>query len=138
MLIYSPLMESYDLVVIGGGPGGYICAIRASQMGMKVAVIESEKKLGGTCLRIGCIPSKALLDSSEKYVEISHLEEHGIKTSAPKLDLKKMMERKEKVVDRLTGGIEILFKKNKITRIEGKGKVVKGTETHKVEVELKG
>lgn len=131
-------METFDLVVIGAGPGGYVCAIRAAQMGLKVAVVESTKKLGGVCLNIGCIPSKALLDSSEKYAEVSHLEEHGIKVGAPKLELKKMMERKDKVVERLTNGIEGLFKKNKITRIEGKGKVIKGADTHKVEVELNG
>jgi dihydrolipoamide dehydrogenase len=128
----------YDLVVVGAGPGGYVCAIRAAQLGLKVACVESFKKLGGTCLNIGCIPSKALLDSSEKFAELAHFEEHGIKVGTPKLELKKMMERKDKVVDRLTGGIEMLFRKQKITRVEGRGKLVKGGTTHKVEVELAG
>lgn len=131
-------METYDLVIIGAGPGGYVCAIRAAQLGLKVACVESEKKLGGTCLNIGCIPSKALLDSSEKFAEATHLAEHGITVGAAKLDLAKMMDRKNKVVERLTNGIEGLFRKNKITRIEGKGKVVKGGEIHQVEIDFKG
>ena len=113
-------MADFDLIVIGAGPGGYVAAIRASQLGMKVACIEKEKTLGGTCLNIGCIPSKALLNSSEKFAEISkHAEEHGISTGKVSLDLAKLMQRKNKIVKQLTSGIGFLFKKNKITHIQG-------------------
>ena len=113
-------MEDFDLIVIGAGPGGYVAAIRATQLGMKVACIEKEPSLGGTCLNIGCIPSKALLNSSEKFVEISnHAAEHGIKTSKIDLDLNVLMDRKTKIVKKLTTGIGFLFKKNKITHIPG-------------------
>ncbi len=113
-------MEDFDLIVIGAGPGGYVAAIRAAQLGMKVACIEKEPSLGGTCLNIGCIPSKALLNSSEKFVEISnHVAEHGIKTSKIDLDLNVLMDRKTKIVKKLTTGIGFLFKKNKITHIPG-------------------
>ncbi len=113
-------MEDFDLIVIGAGPGGYVAAIRAAQLGMKVACIEKESSLGGTCLNIGCIPSKALLNSSEKFVEISnHAAEHGIKTSKIDLDLNVLMDRKTKIVKKLTTGIGFLFKKNKITHIPG-------------------
>ena len=92
-------MNDFDLVVIGAGPGGYVASIRAAQLGMKVACIEKESTLGGTCLNIGCIPSKALLNSSEKFMEISnHIEEHGIKTTKVDLDLAKLMQRKDKIV----------------------------------------
>jgi dihydrolipoamide dehydrogenase len=92
-------MSEYDLVVIGGGPGGYVAAIRAAQLGMTVACVEKRSALGGTCLNIGCIPSKALLQSSEKYAEACHeLENHGVKVGTVKLDLKTMMARKDKVV----------------------------------------
>ena len=113
-------MNDFDLVVIGSGPGGYVASIRAAQLGLKVACIEKELTLGGTCLNIGCIPSKALLNSSEKFMEVSnHTEEHGIKTSKIDLDLSKLMERKEKIVKKLTTGIGFLFKKNKIIHIPG-------------------
>ena len=113
-------MADFDLIVIGAGPGGYVAAIRASQLGLKVACIEKEKTLGGTCLNIGCIPSKALLNSSEKFAEISkHAEEHGISTGKVSLDLAKLMQRKNKIVKQLTSGIGFLFKKNKITHIQG-------------------
>src|SRR5688500_7753841 len=103
--------DSFDLVVIGGGPGGYVAAIRAAQLGMKVACVEMRGSLGGTCLNVGCIPSKALLDSSEKFEEARlHFAEHGIKAKV-ELDLKTMMSRKDKVVVDLTKGIEGLFKK---------------------------
>src|ERR1700745_2243803 len=98
--------ESYDLVVIGAGPGGYVAAIRGAQLGMKVACVEKEPALGGTCLRIGCIPSKALLDSSELFEKAREgLEVHGVKTSGVELDLAAMMRRKDKVVKGLTGGV---------------------------------
>ena len=113
-------MADYDLIIIGAGPGGYVAAIRAAQLGMKVACIEKETTLGGTCLNIGCIPSKALLNSSEKYIEFkTHAEEHGIKVGKVDLDLSKLMQRKDKIVKQLTAGIGFLFKKNKITHLNG-------------------
>jgi len=113
-------MEDFDIVIIGTGPGGYVAAIRAAQLGMKVACIEKEKTLGGTCLNIGCIPSKALLNSSEKFIELSqHAEEHGISASKVDINVSKLMQRKEKIVKQLTTGIGFLFKKNKITHIAG-------------------
>lgn len=122
----------FDLVVIGGGPGGYTGAIRAAQLGMKVAVVEKEKTLGGTCLNVGCIPSKALLDSSEHYADALHsLSEHGVKVGKVELDLNSMMGRKEKIVKDLTGGIVYLFKKNKIEWLQGTGRL---TSPNTVEV----
>jgi dihydrolipoamide dehydrogenase len=132
--------NNFDLVVIGGGPGGYVGAIKAAQLGMKVACVEKRGKLGGTCLNVGCIPSKALLDSSEKYEEAQHVfASHGIKMSKVELDLATMLKRKDQVVADLTKGIEGLFKKNKITYFLGEGKIIsanqvsvkseKGTET---------
>lgn len=114
--------DVFDLVVIGGGPGGYVCAIKAAQLGLKVACVEKRGALGGTCLNVGCIPSKALLASSEKFDEASHhLASHGVKIDKVTLDLKTMMGRKDKVVSELTKGIEFLFKKNKITYLKGTG-----------------
>ncbi|MFZ3230601.1 MAG: dihydrolipoyl dehydrogenase [Pseudobdellovibrio sp.] len=125
-------MESFDLVIIGSGPGGYVGAIRASQLGLKTAVIEKDKTLGGTCLNVGCIPSKALLQSSEYYYEANHdFASHGIKLDKISLDLPTMMSRKDKIVKDLTGGIEFLFKKNKITSLKGYGKIL---TTNTVEV----
>jgi len=118
------MAENFDLVVIGGGPGGYVAAIRAAQLGMKTAVVEKRGALGGTCLNVGCIPSKALLQSSEKYEEILHdAAEHGINVGSVKLDLKKMMDRKNNVLSDLNKGIEGLFKKNKITYYKGFGTI---------------
>lgn len=118
-------MENYDLVVIGGGPAGYTGAIRAAQLGLKTAVIEKDKTFGGTCLNVGCIPSKALLQSSEFYHEAQHdFVSHGIKLESVKLDLATMMARKTKIVSELTGGIEFLFKKNKITGIKATAKIL--------------
>ena len=118
-------MESFDLVVIGSGPAGYVGAIRAAQLGLKTAVIEKDKTLGGTCLNVGCIPSKALLQSSELYHEALHdFDKHGIVVSDVKLNLDAMMSRKNKIVSDLTGGIEFLFKKNKITPLKGLGKII--------------
>ena len=125
-------MADFDLIVIGAGPGGYVAAIRAAQLGMKVACVEKEKTLGGTCLNIGCIPSKSLLNSSEKYTEISkHAEEHGISTGKVVLDLAKLMQRKNKIVKQLTTGIGFLFKKNKITHLQGSASFI-DTKTIKV------
>lgn len=115
----------YDLIVIGAGPGGYVCAIRAAQLGMKVACVEKREKLGGTCLNIGCIPSKALLHATEKYDAASHhFKDLGIEVSGLKVDLKGMMKHKDKVVTDNTKGIEFLFKKNKIDWLKGEGKVI--------------
>lgn len=115
-------MEQYDLVVIGSGPGGYIAAIRAAQLKMKVAIVERYPKLGGTCLNVGCIPSKAWLDSSERYHETVHSHAlHGIEVGEVKLNVKKMSERVSKVVDGITGGVAFLMKKNKITVYYGHG-----------------
>jgi dihydrolipoamide dehydrogenase len=114
----------YDLVIIGAGPGGYVCAIRAAQLGMKVAVVEKRATLGGTCLNVGCIPSKALLQSSEKFHEARHtLAKHGVKLGAVELDLAAMMKRKTGVVDQLTKGVAFLFKKHKIEHVRGAGRI---------------
>ena len=116
--------KTYDVVVIGGGPGGYVAAIRAAQLGLKTACVEQRKTLGGTCLNVGCIPSKALLTSSEKFEEAKHsLAGHGIKLGSVELDLPTMMANKNKVVKDNTGGIEFLFKKNKIDWLKGKGRL---------------
>ncbi|CTQ55316.1 Dihydrolipoyl dehydrogenase [Roseibium album] len=106
-------MKSFDLVVIGGGPGGCVAAIRAAQLGMSVACVEGRGALGGTCLNVGCIPSKALLTSSAKYAELSHLAAHGIGVIDKTLDLGTMMGRKDKIVGDLTKGIAFLFKKKR-------------------------
>ncbi|MFN0067631.1 MAG: dihydrolipoyl dehydrogenase [Limisphaerales bacterium] len=114
----------FDLLILGAGPGGYVAAIRAAQLGLNVACVESEKALGGTCLRVGCIPSKALLESSERYAEAQHgLAAHGVKVTGVTLDLSAMLRRKDQVVTMLTKGIEGLFKKNRITRIAGRGRL---------------
>ncbi len=115
-------MESFDVTVIGAGPGGYVAAIRCAQLGMKTAIIEKRGTLGGTCLNVGCIPSKALLDSSEHF-HLAHkrFAEHGIKASGIALDMKQMIKRKNEVVKQTTGGIDFLMKKNKITVYDGMG-----------------
>ncbi len=124
--------KNYDLIVIGSGPGGYIGAIRAAQLGLKTAVVEKDKTLGGTCLNVGCIPSKALLDSSEHYHFANEgMAGHGVKVSSVSLDLAAMMNRKTKIVKELTGGIQYLFKKNRIDRFEGTGSFV---SSHQVRV----
>ena len=116
---------AYDLVVIGSGPGGYVCAIRAAQLGMKVAVVEKQKTFGGTCLNIGCIPSKALLHASELFEEAGHsFEKMGIKLAAPKLDLPGMMKFKDDGVDGNVKGVAFLFRKNKIEAFHGAGKIL--------------
>ena len=125
----------YDIVVIGGGPGGYVAAIKASQLGLKTACVEFDEdssgkvKLGGTCLNVGCIPSKSLLDSSYKFQQISEsFDEHGIKVSKPSYDLNKMMQRKDEIITKLTGGVAHLFKHNKVESIHGKGKLISANE----------
>jgi dihydrolipoamide dehydrogenase len=118
-------MKQHDLLVIGAGPGGYVAAIRAAQLGLNVGIVEKENVPGGTCLRVGCIPSKALLESSERYLETSEgLEEHGIWVGAVELDLAAMQKRKEKIVLMLTKGVAGLFKKNKITHYHGTAQFV--------------
>lgn len=117
-------MSEFDVVIIGAGPGGYVAAIRAAQLGLKVASVEREATLGGTCVRIGCIPSKALLESSERYLEAkSHLAEHGVKVGSVELDLAAMHARKDAVVKANTDGVAFLFKKNKIERVQGAGRL---------------
>jgi len=118
-------MASYDLVVIGTGPGGYVCAVRAAQLGMKVAVVEKDPTLGGTCLNVGCMPSKALLHASELFEEAAHsFAKMGISVGAPKLDLPAMMNFKQQGIDGNVKGVEFLMKKNKIDVIPGKGKIL--------------
>lgn len=118
------MAQKFDLIVIGGGPGGYVAAIRGAQLGLKVALVEKRESLGGTCLNIGCIPSKALLDSTEFLHRISHqAETHGIHVAAPKVDLKTMHARKDRVVEKLTGGVGGLMKSNKITVYSGFGRL---------------
>ena len=116
------MSDKYDLVVIGGGPAGYVGAIRAAQLGLKTAIVETRGKLGGTCLNVGCIPSKALLQSSHHYEMVDkEFRHHGIDVSDLKLNLETMLSRKQKVVDDLTSGIEFLMKKNNITCVDGFG-----------------
>jgi dihydrolipoamide dehydrogenase len=115
-------MEKFDVTIIGSGPGGYVAAIRCAQLGMKTALIEKYETLGGTCLNVGCIPSKAMLDSSEHYFNaVHHFEEHGIEVKSPKVNIKQMVERKRGVVKMTCDGINFLMKKNKITVYHGTG-----------------
>jgi dihydrolipoamide dehydrogenase len=118
------MSESFDIIVIGSGPGGYVCAIRAAQLGMKVACVEKRETLGGTCLNIGCIPSKALLQSSEEFDHTRHaLADHGVIVDSVKLDLARMQSRKADVVTANVKGVEFLFRKNKVTWLKGQGRV---------------
>ena len=119
------MSDSFDLIVIGAGPGGYVCAIRAAQLGLKVACVEKRETLGGTCLNIGCIPSKALLQSSEEFEHTRHaLADHGVIVDGVRLDLDRMQARKREVVAANTKGIEFLFRKHKITWLKGAGRIV--------------
>ncbi len=134
-------MPQHDLIVIGAGPGGYVAAIRAAQLGLDTACVEKVPALGGTCLRIGCIPSKALLESSELYhAAKTELEHHGIQVPEPRLDLAAMLERKNRIVGELTRGIEGLFKKNRVTRyrgharLAGPGRVVVESDAERTEL----
>ena len=115
------MSDKFQVVVIGGGPGGYVCAIRLAQLGFKTACIDSRDVLGGTCLNIGCIPSKNLLNFSEKFYSAKNFSKLGIEIGKVKLNLDKVMKNKEKAVDVLTKGIEFLFKKNKVTYYKGIG-----------------
>src|SRR5437868_673470 len=117
-------MDKFDVVIIGSGPGGYVAAIRAGQVGLKTAIIEKEKELGGTCLRIGCIPSKALLTSSDHFhFAKKDAAKHGIVIENPRVDLPAMLSRKDKVVKTLTGGVRQLMKTNKVAVLEGTGTI---------------
>ena len=134
----------YDVVVIGGGPGGYVAAIKASQLGLKTACVEfdedesGKQKLGGTCLNVGCIPSKSLLDSSYKFQQISEsFEEHGISVTKPKYDLSTMMDRKNGIVKKLTSGVSQLLKHNKVDAFHGKGKLISSTEVEITDIKGK-
>src|SRR5215475_6150706 len=118
-------MATYDLVVIGTGPGGYVCAVRAAQLGMKVAVVEKNETLGGTCLNVGCMPSKALLHASEMFEEAAHsFAKMGVSVPAPKLDLPAMMTFKQQGIDGNVKGVDFLMKKNKIDVLTGVGRIV--------------
>ena len=118
------MSESYDVIVIGGGPGGYVCAIRAAQLGLNTACVEKSATLGGTCLNIGCIPSKALLQSSENYEEARHaFADHGVLVDGVRLDLDRMMARKGEVVTANVKGVEFLFRKNKVAWLKGEGRI---------------
>jgi dihydrolipoamide dehydrogenase len=129
-------MDKFDVVIIGSGPGGYVAAIRAGQLGLKTAIIEKEKELGGTCLRIGCIPSKALLTSSDHFhFAKNEAARHGIVIENPRVDLPAMLSRKDKVVKTLTGGVRQLMKTNKVTVFEGRGTI---TAPGKVSVRSSG
>lgn len=129
-------MEKYDVVVIGSGPGGYVCAIRCAQLGMKTAIVERYNTLGGTCLNVGCIPSKALLDSSEHFHQAKHdFTTHGIDLKDLKVNFKQMIERKRGVVDQTVGGIDFLMKKNKIAVLRGHGSF---EDEHTISIDNKG
>ncbi len=135
------MAQTFDVVVIGAGPGGYVAAVRAAQLGFNTACIEGWKNakgelaLGGTCLNVGCIPSKALLSTSEEYEKAGHhLDAHGITVSGVKMDIGKMQARKDSIVTKMTKGVEYLFKKNKITWLQGFGKFVSGGDTYTIEV----
>ena len=119
------MADSFDVIVIGAGPGGYVAAIRAAQLGMSVACVDKRDSLGGTCLNIGCIPSKALLQSSEKYAEAQHaLAQHGIKVGERRRSISTtMMARKDKVVAENTSGIDFLFRKNKVEHVKGAAQI---------------
>ena len=125
------MSEKFDAVVIGGGPGGYVCAIRLAQLGQKTACIESRGSLGGTCLNVGCIPSKSLLNLSENFHKAKNFDKIGIEVGSLKLNLPKMMKNKEKAVTVLTKGIEFLFKKNKVTYFKGTGSI---TSANKISI----
>src|SRR5438477_5280112 len=123
--------DRFDLVVIGAGPGGYVCAIRAAQLGMRVACVDRRPTPGGTCLHIGCIPSKALLESSELFVKArSHFSRHGIQVGDVGLDLKALLGRKDRVVKGLTDGVAFLLKKNRVTWVQGSARLAGEGKVH--------
>jgi dihydrolipoamide dehydrogenase len=117
--------QSFDLVILGGGPGGYVAAIRAAQLGLKTACIEKRETLGGTCLNVGCIPSKAMLEISHKFHDANkNFFKLGIISSKPEIDVKKLLQNKEDIISGLADGISKLLKKNKVTHIPGFGKFI--------------
>ncbi|MFK7903206.1 MAG: FAD-dependent oxidoreductase, partial [Nitratireductor sp.] len=123
------MSETFDVVIIGSGPGGYVCAIKAAQLGLKTAIVEKMSTFGGTCLNVGCIPSKALLHASEMYHEAEHgLEGLGVNVGKPKLDLKKMMAHKDATIKSNVDGVQFLLKKNKVTTFHGTGSIAKAGE----------
>src|SRR5438128_2799615 len=138
-------MDKFDVVIIGSGPGGYIAAIRAGQLGLKTAIVEKDKELGGTCLNIGCIPSKALLTSSDHFMFAKkEAEKHGIVIDGVHVDLPKMQQRKDKVVRTMNSGVRALMKTNKVTTFEGLGAIaapgkvsIKSSSGEKQEIETK-
>lgn len=130
-------MESFDVAIIGGGPGGYVCAIRSAQLGLKVALIEKRETIGGTCVNVGCIPSKALLDTSEHYHRIkSEMSDHGISVSNVRIDVTQMMKRKEQVVKELTDGLNFLMNKNKVKVYQGSGSFVSAKTGADIEIKI--
>ena len=129
-------MDSFDLVVIGAGPGGYVCGIRAAQLGLRTALIDKRRALGGTCLNVGCIPSKALLESSEVYESTRiHAAEHGVVVSDVGLDLETMLARKMAIVKELTDGVALLMKKNKVTVVTGRGALLSAERPFRIQVQ---
>src|SRR5580765_586165 len=138
-------MDKFDVVIIGSGPGGYVAAIRAGQLGLKTAIVEKDKELGGTCLNIGCIPSKALLTSSDHFsFAKKEAAKHGIVIDHVSMDIAKLLQRKDKVVKVLTGGVRALMKTNKVTTLEGLGTItapgkvsVKSSDGETKEIETK-
>ena len=121
--------ETFDLIVLGGGPGGYVAAIRAAQLGLSVACVDENDMWGGTCLRVRCIPSKALLESTHLLEESQkHLADHGVQVSGVSIDLAKMMQRKASVVDALCGGIKMLLKRSKVAGFQARGRLISPTQ----------
>src|SRR5579871_5373721 len=118
------MADTYDVVIIGSGPGGYVAAIRAGQLGLKTALVEKDKKLGGTCLHRGCIPTKSLLWTAELYAHIQHAAEFGIDLKDPVVNWGQAQKHKQKVVDKGANGIDFLMKKNKVTVVKGQGRIV--------------
>ena len=132
------MSEKFQVIIIGSGPGGYVCAIRLAQLGIKTACIESRGTLGGTCLNIGCIPSKSLLNLSKNFHKAKDLPNLGVEVGKVKLNLKKMMQNKDKAVASLTKGIEFLFKKNKVTYYKGIGSFKSTNEISIIDDKKKG
>ena len=131
------MSEKFQAVVIGGGPGGYVCAIRLAQLGFKTACVESRGTLGGTCLNVGCIPSKSLLNLSENFHKAKSFDQLGIEVGQIKLNLEKMMKNKDKAVDVLTKGVEFLFKKNKVSYFKGTGCLTKNNQVKIIDLNNK-
>ncbi len=131
------MFDKFDVTVIGSGPGGYVCAIRLAQLGLKTACIDSRTKPGGTCLNIGCIPSKNLLNISENFSKAKNFEKSGIEIGELKLNLSKIMQNKDKAIDTLTKGVAFLLKKNKVTFFNGVGSLNEAEKSYKKAIEIK-